>query len=96
MSELNAELKELKSADTPEAIVWEQFHGRSNKITAENIATHTDRIEDEVMSINQFVVSTSTLKTLKTELNTRIKQREASPFFDFDFDDDDSMFGVPF
>ena len=96
VSELNAELKELKSADTPEAIVWEHFHGRSNKITTENIAIHTERLEDEVMSINQFVVSTSTLKTLKTELNTRIKQREASPFFDFDFDDDDSMFGVPF
>ena len=95
VSELNAELKELKSADTPEAIVWEHFHGRSNKITTENIAIHTERLEDEVMSINQFIVSTSTLKALKTELNTRIKQRESSPFFNFD-DDLESMFGVPF
>ena len=95
VSELNAELKELKSADTPEAIVWEHFHGRSNKITTENIATHTERLEDEIMSINQFIVSTSTLKALKTELNTRIKQRESSPFFNFD-DDLESMFGVPF
>ena len=95
VSELNAELKELKSADTPEAIVWEHFHGRSNKITTENIATHTERLEDEIMSINQFIVSTSTLKALKTELNTRIKQRESSPFFNFD-DDLASMFGVPF
>lgn len=95
VGELNAELKELKSADTPEAIVWEHFHGRSNKITTENIATHTERLEDEIMSINQFIVSTSTLKALKTELNTRIKQRESSPFFNFD-DDLASMFGVPF
>ena len=95
VSELNAELKELKSADTPEAIVWEHFHGRSNKITTENIAIHAERLADEVMSINQFIVSTSTLKALKTELNTRIKQRESSPFFNFD-DDLASMFGVPF
>ena len=95
VSELNAELKELKSADTPEAIVWEHFHGRSNKITTENIAIHAERLEDEVMSINQFIVSTSTLKALKAELNTRIKQREASPFFNFD-DDVESMLGVPF
>lgn len=95
VSELNAELKELKSADTPEAIVWEHFHGRSNKITTENIVIHAERLEDEVMSINQFIVSTSTLKALKTELNTRIKQRESSPFFNFD-DDLESMFGVPF
>ena len=95
VSELNAELKALKSADTPEAIVWEHFHGRSNKITTENIATHTERLEDEIMSINQFIVSTSTLKALKTELNTRIKQRESSPFFNFD-DDLESMLGVPF
>ena len=95
VSELNAELKALKSADTPEAIVWEHFHGRSNKITTENIVIHAERLEDEVMSINQFIVSTSTLKALKTELNTRIKQRESSPFFNFD-DDLESMFGVPF
>lgn len=95
VGELNAELKELKSADTPEAIVWEHFHGRSNKITTENIVIHAERLEDEVMSINQFIVSTSTLKALKTELNTRIKQRESSPFFNFD-DDLESMFGVPF
>ena len=95
VSELNAELKALKSADTPEAIVWEHFHGRSNKITTENIAIHAERLADEVMSINQFIVSTSTLKALKTELNTRIKQRESSPFFNFD-DDLESMFGVPF
>ena len=95
VSELNAELKALKSADTPEAIVWEHFHGRSNKITTENIVIHAERLEDEVMSINQFIVSTSTLKALKTELNTRIKQRESSPFFNFD-DDLESMLGVPF
>jgi hypothetical protein len=95
VGELNAELKELKSADTPEAIVWEHFHGRSNKITTENIVIHAERLEDEVMSINQFIVSTSTLKALKTELNTRIKQRESSPFFNFD-DDLESMLGVPF
>ena len=56
---------------------------------------HAERLEDEVMSINQFIVSTSTLKALKTELNTRIKQRESSPFFNFD-DDLESMLGVPF
>ena len=95
VSELNAELRELKSADTPEAIVWEHFHGRSNKISTENIAIHTERLEDEVMSINHFIVSTSTLKTLKTELNSRIRQRETSPIFNFD-DDLASMFGVPF
>lgn len=95
VSELNAELRDLKSADTPEAIVWDHFHGRSNKITTENIVIHTERIEDEVMSINQFIVSTSTLKTLKTELNTRIKQREASSFFNFN-SDLASMLDVPF
>lgn len=93
--ELNAELSELKSADTPEAIVWDNFSGRSNKITTENIAEHTDRIEDEVVSINQFIVSTTTLKTLKTELNARIKHREASSFFNFK-GDLASMLDVPF
>jgi len=95
VSELNTELRELKSADTPEAIVWEHFNGRSNKITTENIAIHTDRIEDEVVSINQFIVSTTTLKALKTELNSRIKDREASSFFNFN-GDLASMLGVPF
>ena len=94
-SELNVELKELKSADTPEAIVWDNFSGRSNKITTENIAAHTDRIEDEVASINQFIASTTTLKALKTELNSRIKHREASAFFNFR-GDLESMLDVPF
>ena len=93
--ELNAELRELKSSDTPEAIVWDNFSGRSNKITTENIVTHTERIEDEVVAINQFIVSTTTLKALKTELNSRIKHREASAFFNFD-DDLASILGVPF
>tara|TARA_R110002124_G_scaffold218136_1_gene384018 strand:- start:53039 stop:54253 length:1215 start_codon:yes stop_codon:yes gene_type:complete len=93
--ELNAELKELKSADTPEAIVWDNFSGRSNKITTENIAAHADRIEDEVASINQFIASTTTLKILKIKLNSRIKDRQASSFFNFK-GDLESMLDVPF
>jgi len=95
VSELNSELRELKSADTPEAIVWHHFNGRNNKITMENIATHINQITHESDAINQLIASTTTLKALKTELNSRIKAREASSFFNFQ-GDLASMLDVPF
>lgn len=83
VSELNYELRELKSSCTPENIVWKNFNGRSNKITSQNINNHINQLKDEYALMNQFITNTKTVKALKTELSARIKQRKSSSFFNF-------------
>ncbi|MFT5759012.1 MAG: hypothetical protein ACI9LM_003761 [Alteromonadaceae bacterium] len=82
VSELNYELRELKSSDTPEVIVWRHFSGRTNKITSHNIENHINQLKDEFDTVNQSIADTKTVKTLKFALNTRIRERESS-FFNF-------------
>jgi len=91
VSELNYELRELKSSDTIECIVWRNFNGRSNKITEQNIENHANQLKDEFDSINQFLATTTTVKAIKVELNKRIKKQTPFSFINFDTEFDKFM-----
>ncbi|MFT6835073.1 MAG: hypothetical protein ACJA0H_001107, partial [Francisellaceae bacterium] len=65
VSELNYELRQLKSDNTIECIVWNLFKGRSNKITTQNIQNHMTQLTEEADNINYFILKTKTVKILQ-------------------------------
>jgi hypothetical protein len=83
VSELNYELRQLKSDNTIECIVWNRFKGRSNKITTQNIQNHMTQLTEEADNINHFILKTKTVKILQVELSVRIEQRKSESFLNF-------------
>jgi hypothetical protein len=83
VSELNYELRQLKSDNTIECIVWNRFKGRSNKITTQNIQNHMTQLTEEADNINYFILKTKTVKILQVELSVRIEQRKSESFLNF-------------
>jgi hypothetical protein len=83
VSELNYELRQLKSDNTLECIVWNRFKGRSNKITTQNIQNHMTQLTEEADNINYFILKTKTVKILQVELSVRIEQRKSESFLNF-------------
>jgi len=84
ISGLNYELRELKSSNTPDTIVWRHFNGRSQKIITQNIDRHVANLIDDIDETEQMIANTKTVKQLKAELNIRIKKQNESPFFNMD------------
>lgn len=83
VSELSYELRELKSSDTPEILVWNHFNGRNKKVTSQNIENHITQLEGEFNTVNLLVSNTKTVKALKIKLNDRIEERKSSSLFNF-------------
>ena len=83
VSELNYELRQLKSDNTLEGIVWNRFKGRSNTITTQNIQNHITQLTEEADNINHFILKTKTVKILQVELSVRIEQRKSESFLNF-------------